>query len=375
MKIVIFGLSLTSSWGNRHAIIYRGLVRELVGRGHDVHFIERDVPWHAKHRDLNEPIGARVSLYKDLDELEGFSAEVGGADAVIVGSSVTAGIAVGEWVISRAGGVTAFYDIDAPVTFAKLRDGGAGYVSAELIHRYRLYLSVTGGPVLKELEKKWGAQAARPLYCSVDPAAFYPEARSPQWDLGYLGAYSMDRQPALERLMIEPAMHLASRRFAVAGSQYPGDIMWPRNIERIEHLPPAGQRRFYNRQRFTLNLTRDDMIDAGYTPSLRLFEAAACGTPIISDEWPGLDAFLKPGEEVLVAQTSHDVERYLWSLSDDEAAKIGQAARKRVLAHHTAAHRAAELEGYLLEAAGGGATAASENSANTNANALASRPW
>lgn len=352
MKIMIFGLSLTSSWGNGHAATYRGLVRELVRRGHDVHFVERDVPWYAKKRELNEFPGARLSLYRGLDELPRFRDEVSTADAVIVGSYVPDGIAVGEWVVENASGVTAFYDIDTPVTLAKLRDGNAGYISAALIPRYQVYLSFTGGPTLRQLEKEWGAPIARPLYCSVDPSAYYPEARKPQWDLGYLGTYSMDRQPGLERLLIEPAIDLPSRTFVVAGAQYPESIEWPRNIERIEQLPPAGHRRFYNRQRFTLNLTRADMIAVGYSPSMRLFEAAACGTPIISDDWPGLEAFFTPGREILIAKDSHDVERILWTISDEEAARIGHAARTRVLAHHTAAQRAKELEGYLLEAAG-----------------------
>ncbi|MDF3056859.1 MAG: hypothetical protein K0R17_1074 [Rariglobus sp.] len=352
MKIVIFGLSLTSSWGNGHATTYRGLVRELVRRGHAVHFIERDVPWYASNRDLNELPGARLSLYQGLDELSRFTEEVRTADAVIVGSYVPDGIDVGEWVVEKATGVTAFYDIDTPVTLAKLRNGNAGYISAALIPRYQLYLSFTGGPMLAQLEKEWGSPAARPLYCSVDPAAYYPEARQPQWELGYLGTYSMDRQPGLDRLMLEPATRLVDRKFVVAGSQYPGDIEWPANVERIEHLPPAAHRRFYNRQRFTLNLTRADMIAAGYSPSVRLFEAAACGTPIISDAWDGLDEFFTPGVEILIARTGREVERLLWSLTDEEAAKIGHAARARVLAHHTSAHRAAELEGYLFEVAG-----------------------
>jgi spore maturation protein CgeB len=350
MNIVIFGLSITSSWGNGHATTYRGLVRELSRRGHQVHFIERDVPWYAHNRDLNELPGARLSLYQGLDELSRYTKEVRAADAVIVGSYVPDGIEVGEWVIANATGVTAFYDIDTPVTLAKLRQGGADYLSAALIPRYRVYLSFTGGPMLSHLEKEWGSPMARPLYCGVDLAAYYPEHCPSQWDLGYLGTYSPDRQPGMERLMLEPAAHLSAWRFVVAGSQYPADIAWPSNVARIEHLPPAAHRRFYNRQRFTLNLTRADMIAAGYSPSVRLFEAAACGTPIISDEWPGLETFFTPGSEILIARSHRDVERLLWEMSDQEAAKIGHAARQRVLACHSAAHRAAELEGYLLEA-------------------------
>lgn len=350
MNIVIFGLSITSSWGNGHATTYRGLVRELARRGHRVHFIERDVPWYADNRDLHEIPGAHVSLYRELDELARYEDEVRSADAVIVGSYVPDGIEVGEWVMEKAGGVTAFYDIDTPVTLAKLRQGNAGYLSAALIPRYQLYLSFTGGPILACLEKDWGSPAARPLYCSVDPAEYYLESRERRWDLGYLGTFSPDRQPGLNRLMLEPAAHLPARTFVVAGSQYPADITWPANVKRIEHLPPAGHRGFYNKQRFTLNITRADMIAAGYSPSVRLFEAAACGTPIVTDEWSGLEEFFAPGREILTAGKGLDVEHLLGTMSDEAAQKIGKAARAHVLAHHTSAHRAVELETYLCEA-------------------------
>lgn len=368
MKIVIFGLPLTSSWGNGYATTYRRLVRELTRRGHDVHFIERDMPWHAKNPEINALSGARVSVYRDAGELAKFGAEVRAADAVIVGSQLPDGNAVGEWVTENAAGVTAYYDFDTPVTLAKLRGGHGGGVSVGLIPRYQLYLSFTGGPALRELENEWGSPAARALYCSVDPAAYYPEARNAQWDLGYLGTYSMDRQPGLERLLMEPAWHLPERKFVVAGSQYPGELAWPNNVERVEHLPAAGHRRFYNRQRFTLSLMRADKITEGYSPGLPLFEAAACGTPIISEEWPGLEEFFTPGREILIARTSHDVERILWTLSEDAAAKIGQAARQRVLARHTAAHRVIELETYLAEAARrrAGETAAACDGAEEN---------
>lgn len=353
MKIVIFGLSLTSFWGNSHSQTYRCLLRELTGRGHEVDFIERALPWYPKTQNTAEVAGVRLSLYGGLDELPRFAEKVAGADVVIVGSFVPDGVEVGEWVLQRATGVTAFYDLDTPMTLAKLRQGNAGYVSAELIKRYHLYLSATGGPALRELENEWGSPMARPLYRAVDPAAYYPEGYRPEWDLGYLGIYSMDRQPGLKRLLLDPAARLGARRFVVAGSQYPEDISWPANVERIENLPAAGHRRFYNRQRFTLNLTRADMIAAGYSPSARLFEAAACGTPIISDEWPGVEAFFEPDKEILIARSDLDVQRLLWSLSDADAARIGQAARKRVLAHHTAAHRATQLEDYIADVARG----------------------
>ncbi|HYP16371.1 MAG TPA: glycosyltransferase [Opitutus sp.] len=351
MKVVVLGLSITSSWGNGHATTYRGLLRELALRGHEVQFLERDVPWYADNRDVRELPGIDLQLYANLDELKRHhSDDVRDADAVIVGSYVQEGIAVGRWVQQTATGVTAFYDIDTPVTLASLRRGGADYISGELIPHYRLYLSFTGGPTLAELEHTWGSPAARPLYCAVDPRDYFPEEQPPTWDLGYIGTYSRDRQPSLETLLLRPARQLPSRRFIVAGPQYPANTAWPANVERIEHLPPSGHRRFYNQQRFTLNITRADMIAAGWSPRVRLFEAAACGTPIVSDCWPGLEEFFVPGREILLATSSDDVRRLIEEVPASDAAAIGDAARRRVLAHHTAAHRAMELELHLMEA-------------------------
>ncbi len=349
MKIVILGLSITSSWGNGHATTYRGLVREMAARGHDVLFLERDAPWYACQRDLPDPPYGRTALYADLPNLQTrFTADVAGADAVIVGSYVPEGVAVGEWVTRIAGGVTAFYDIDTPVTLAKLARGDFEYLSPTLIPRYDLYLSFSGGPVLERLERQYGSPRARPLYCSVDPALYYPESVAPVWDLGYMGTFSPDRQPPLTRLLLEPAARWPEGRFAVAGPKYPNSIVWPANVERIEHLPPAEHRAFYNAQRWTLNVTRADMIAAGYSPSVRLFEAAACGVSVLSDAWEGLDTFFDIGAEILVATTAEEALSVLRELPEDERQGIGARARARVLLSHTAAHRAAELEIYLM---------------------------
>lgn len=269
---------------------------------------------------------------------------------MIVGSYVADGIEIGDWVLQTARGVTAFYDIDTPVTLAKLAAGQCDYLSRELIARYDVYLSFTGGPTLQRLEREFGSPLARPLHCSVDPTAYYPEHQPVAWDLGYLGTYSDDRQPNLEELLIAPALAQPSGRFVVAGSQYPNETRWPANVARIEHLPPTRHREFYNRQRFTLNVTRAAMIQAGYSPSVRLFEAAACGVPIISDAWSGLDEFFTPGKEILVARSRDDVLALLSSTSPAVRRSIGDAARDRVLARHTAARRAAELEQHLHDA-------------------------
>jgi len=350
LDIVILGLSITSSWGNGHATTYRALVRGLTTRGHRVLFLERDVPWYAAARDLSRPHHGRTCLYKNLAELKKrFSGAVRDADLVIVGSYVPNGIAVGEWVLETARGVTAFYDIDTPVTLTMLDNGGAPYLSRELIPRYQLYLSFTGGPVLRFLERKYGSPAARPLYCSVDTDLYKPTEDERRWDLGYMGTYSADRQPVLERLLLEPARRCPQARMIVAGPKYPAKIEWPDNVDRIEHVPPKTHARFYNRQSFTLNVTRRSMVRAGYSPSVRLFEAAACGRPIISDRWDGIESFFRIGEEILIARAGEQVVEYLTGIRAAERAAIGRRARQRILAEHTAAHRALQLEAYVFE--------------------------
>jgi spore maturation protein CgeB len=349
MKLVVLGLSLSSSWGNGHATTYRALLKALASGGHEILFLERDVPWYASHRDLAEPDFCELAYYRDLAELSRWHAELASADAVIVGSYVPQGVDVGRMVQAQAEGVTAFYDIDTPVTLAKLARGDFEYLSPELIPGYDLYLSFTGGPTLGHIEGSYGAPAARALYCSVDAEAYQPMDSPKRWDLSYLGTYSPDRQPTLERLLIEVATQMPQHRFAVAGPQYPEGISWPANVERIEHLPPAEHALFYSASRFTLNVTRADMIEAGWSPSVRLFEAAACGTPIISDRWSGIETLFAPEREILLADDTDDVIAALRAQRGDESA-IGNAGRTRVLAAHTAAHRATELETYLTEA-------------------------
>lgn len=348
MNIVILGLSITSSWGNGHATTYRGLVRELTRQGHQVLFLERDMPWYAAQRDLPNPPFGDTRLYESLPALKrDFADAIRAADAVIIGSYVPDGVAVAEWVLDEANGCVAFYDIDTPVTLVKLAGGDYEYIEPGLIPRYDLYLSFTGGPVLARLEDEFGARRARPLYCSVDPDIHYPDRPSPRWDLGYLGTYSADRQPRVNSLLLEPARRAPNRNFVVAGAQFPEDVTWPANVEHLEHVAPAAHRGFYNAQRFTLNVTRDAMIAAGYAPSVRLFEAAACGVPVISDSWNGLDTFFEPGREILIADESDAVLDYLYNLPEPERRAVGEQARERVMAAHTAAHRARELVEYL----------------------------
>lgn len=350
LSIVILGLSITSSWGNGHATTFRALVRELDAAGHDVLFLERDQPWYASHRDLPVPPYGRTELYGDLLELhDRFTGAVRQADLVIVGSFVPDGAAVGDWVQREARNITAFYDIDTPVTLARLARGEHVYLRPDQIAGYSLYLSFTGGPTLRRLEREFGSPRARVLYCSVDPALYFPEPLAHAWDLGYMGTYSDDRQPGVDRLLLQPARQWPQGRFIVAGPQYPGSIEWPSNVQYSAHLPPAEHRAFYNRQRFTLNITRADMVRAGWSPSVRLFEAAACGTPIVSDRWEGIETLFAPGREIVLADGPSEVLAVLRGMAEEDRLQMADRARARILAEHTAAHRADQLVRHALE--------------------------
>ncbi|MCI0390087.1 MAG: glycosyltransferase [Acidobacteria bacterium] len=352
MEIVILGLSLTSSLANSHAATYRGLIRALSRRGHSVLFLERDQPWFRDNRDLPCPPYCQTEIYSSLEELKDrFTRSVRQADLVIVGSCVPAGAMIGHWVTGAAHGATAFYDLDTPVTLAKLKRGDLDYLSYPLIPRYDLYLSGAGGPILDLIERKLGSPMARALYCSVDPELYYPEgpeSGNPQWDLGYLGTYSDDPQATLDRLMLEPARWWKQARMVIAGSEYPKTIKCPPNVTLRPHLNPDMRRALYNDQRFTLNITRPEMVAAGYSPSTRLFEAAACATPIISDWWNGLETLFEPGEEILIAHDTEDTLCYLRDLPEEIRIETGQRARARVMSSHTSSHRAVELESHAL---------------------------
>ena len=351
MKIVILGLSITSSWGNGHATTYRSLMRELVRRGHDVLFLERDQPWYAANRDMPHPPFGRTEIYESVPELKRrFAKPIGDSDCVVVGSFIPEGKAIGEWLTDAGSAVKAFYDIDTPITMEKIAHGDCDYLSADLIARYDLYLSFTGGPTLDLIEQEYGSPMARALFCSVDPDEYFPECRRKRWVMGYLGTFGEDRQRKLDSLLLAPATMLPSRQFVVAGPQYPKRIRWPANVHRITHLSPAKHRAFYNSQLFTLNVTRAAMVRAGFSPSVRMFEAASCGTPIISDDWPGLKTLFRSGEEILIAKDAREVLEILHETPERVACEMGLCARERVLREHTSAHRAREFEDFISAA-------------------------
>jgi len=350
VKIVTFGLPVTSFGPGSLAPTYRGLVRELDARGHDLVLFEHDASSPPHGRGAPAPRYGRTIRYRTLSELKRrYTRHVRDAHLVVVGSGAPEGVDLGRWVIRTTKGITAFYDTDTPATLARLDGGGAEYLTRSLIQKYSLYLSLTGGPTLERLEQEFRAPMARELYCSFDPALFYPDATPTRWDLGYLGAAD-DWSPALDTLLLEPARQLPRRKFVVAGLPVPGASAWPKNVHRRAHCPATQHRRFYSAQRFTLNVTTPERRTAGFAPGVRLFEAAACGTPIVSDPWPGLERIFRPRREILIARSTRDMLTILNDLGESERREIGRRARERVLADHTAAHRAAQLERYVTEA-------------------------
>jgi spore maturation protein CgeB len=354
MKLVVFGLAVSSSWGNGHATLWRGLARALGDRGHRVVFFERDQPFYAQHRDLTEVPGMELVIYPDWESVRArATAEVSDAEVAMVTSFCPDAAAASALVLWSRAQVRAFYDLDTPVTLAALDRGETvPYLPAEGLGGFHVVLSYAGGRALVELRRRLRAKRTVALYGSVDPALHRPAEPRPELrgDLSYLGTYAADRQPLLEELLVAPAERLPERRFVIGGAQYPSDFPWRPNIHFVRHLPPADHAAFYASSPLTLSITRAPMAKLGYCPSGRLFEAAACGVPVLSDSWEGLEEFFTPGEEVLVARSRDDTLDAL-SLGPGLLAAIGRRARERALAEHTAERRALDLERILFDTA------------------------
>jgi spore maturation protein CgeB len=351
MKIVIFGLTISSSWGNGHATLWRGLCRALAKRGHRVVFFEKDVPYYAASRDFLEIPGGDLILYEDWDSVRvRAEMELKDADVTMVTSYCPDGISAGDLLLSAPHATRVFYDLDTPVTFTRLDAGEPiSYISPRGLDEFDLVLSYTGGEALERLRRELGARRVAPLYGHVDPDVHRPVPSIHHYvsDLSYLGTYAADRQDTLQRLFINPAACRPDRRFLIGGAQYPEDFPWQPNIHFMRHLPPPEHPAFFSSSRLTLNITRQAMAKMGWCPSGRLFEAAACGTPILSDFWEGLDSFFEPGREILIARDTEDAVTAL-DLTDAELKRIGKASRERALEEHTSERRAKELE-ILLE--------------------------
>lgn len=346
MRLVIFGLTVSSSWGNGHATLWRGLCNALAETGHSVSFFEKDVPYYRSHRDLSAPANYRLELYSDwTDAQSSASRALQAADCAIVTSYCPDARAASDLVLDDPKVCSVFYDLDTPVTLNTLsRHGDVDYIPTCGLGPFDLVLSYTGGKALDELSARLGARRVAPLYGSVDPATHKRVAPQASFasDFSYLGTYTRDRQPQVEELFLKPAGQLSTKKFCLGGAMYPPDFPWTQNTYFVRHLAPSEHPAFYSSSRLTLNVTRAAMAQMGYCPSGRLFEAAACGTPIVSDWWDGIDRFFEPGNEILIARRSEDAIQAI-NLPDGELEHLSLASQERVLAEHTAANRAAEL--------------------------------
>jgi spore maturation protein CgeB len=354
MKIVIFGLSITSSWGNGHATTFRALCRALHARGHRIVFFEKDTKWYANNRDLPDPEFCDVRLFTRWDEtVNEARRELRNCDVAMAGSYFPHGISAIDEMLDSPVPVKTFYDIDTPVTISRLRERGATeYLLASQIAGFDVYFSFTGGPMLGEIESRFQARLAAPLYCSFDPEQYhsFPKHKRYECDMSYMGTYAADRQAKIDELLCGPAVSLPGMKFIVAGSQYPRSMKWPKNVQRINHLNPRWHARLYSSSKLVLNVTRREMVSAGWSPSVRLFEAAASGATIASDSWPGLETFFRPGSEILLPMSAADVIGYLTERDSEELRQIGRRAQERVLAEHTHMHRAEQFEHAIEQA-------------------------
>jgi spore maturation protein CgeB len=346
MRLVIFGLTVSSSWGNGHATHWRGIIRALARRGHQVTFFERDVPYYARHRDLQALAGADLVLYRDWDDVA-VTAErrVDDADAAIVTSYCPDALCASE-LITAAPGVSCFYDMDTPVTLTRLERGEqVEYLPDTGLRSFDVVLSFTGGEALDALRDRLGARYTVPLYGTIDADEYLPGDRRPEFAaaMSHLGTYAADRAGQLERMLLDVARRRPDLTFLIAGPKYPLEFSWLSNLHYMEHVSPGQHRDFYSSSPFTLNITRGAMARMGYCPQGRLFEAAACETVVISDRWEGLESFFDIGDEIRCASTTDEVLDAL-DMSEEQRRRMGQAARARVLAQHTAMHRAIELE-------------------------------
>jgi spore maturation protein CgeB len=352
MKLTFFGLTISSSWGNGHATPYRAIIRALHSLGHQVHFFEKDVPYYSSRRDLNSCDYCDLALYPDWDAIRDQALTIAAeSDVVITASYLPEGRRINEEVLNLARPLRIFYDLDTPITLEHLRHSEVEYLSPNQLPQFDLVLSFTGGRALAELEQEYGASMVRPLYGCVDPDDYCrvePDTNF-RCDLSYMGTYSAGRQAKLDGLFLGPARRHAEMRFLLAGPLYPWEWQWPENVRREEHISPADHARFYSSSRITLNLTRSEMAAYGWCPSGRFFEAAACGTPLITDNWEGLDSFFDPRRDIRVVTQAQDVEDAL-RLSDQDLKAMAAHARERTLDEHTGMVRAWQLLRYLEEA-------------------------
>jgi spore maturation protein CgeB len=354
LKITIFGLTISSSWGNGHATPYRAILKALHRRGHHIVFYEKDVEYYALRRDFTKCDYCELVLYRTWSAVRDRALrDAAESDVVMTASYCSEGAQINNELLDFGKPLHVYYDLDTPISLNSLNNGDLPYVTRNQIPAFDLVLSWTGGDGLRELSERWGARMVRPLFGCVDPDVYRRVESRPEFTaaLSYMGTYAADRQQKVDDFFLEPARRREDLNFVLAGTLYPWHWQWPANVRRFDHVAPEQHPALYSSSRITLNITREDMARSGWCPSGRFFEAAACGTPIISDWWNGLGDFFTPGEEIVLARSSDDVMTAL-SMSDEELQNIACRARERTLSENTGDHRAEELLKYFEEAQG-----------------------
>lgn len=352
MKIAFFASSLVSAYWNGAATYYRGIVRALHERGHRVTFYEPDAYDRQKHRDMADPPWAKVVVYsaQSEDEVLRTVEQARGADLVVKAS----GVGVHDALLERAvldlqGPATrvVFWDVDAPATLDRVH-GDAADPFRPLIPRYDLVLTYGGGEPVRQAYLGLGARDCVPIYNALDPATHHPVPPEPRFecDLAFLGNRLPDREARVEEFFLRAAAQLPDRRMLLGGSGW-GDKPLPANVQYLGHVYTADHNAFNCTPRAVLNVSRESMARYGFSPATRVFEAAGAAACLITDAWAGLETFFEPGTEVLVAQGGDEVAQHVAALDAQRARAIGQAAYRRVLAEHTYAHRAAQVDAVL----------------------------
>jgi len=354
LDIAFFGSSLVSAYWNGAATYYRGIVKALAARGHRITFYEPDAYERQQHRDMADPDWATVVVYSGTDEADVYRMldRARRADVIVKASGVGVWDALLErevLSVRKNGGVAVFWDVDAPATLDRLRSNPDDPFR-QLVPRYDLVCTYGGGPPVVRGYRGFGARRCAPIYNALDPSTHHPVPPDPRWgaDLSLLANRLPDREARIEEFFFRPARALPDRRFLLGGNGWQGHDV-PPNVKTVGHVYTADHNTFNASALAVLNVARDSMASCGYSPATRVFEAAGAAACLITDAWEGIELFLEPGREVLVARDGEDVARHLRELTPERARALGEAAKRRVLREHTYAQRAREVETLLLQ--------------------------
>jgi spore maturation protein CgeB len=349
MRIAFFGSSLVSSYWNGAATYYRGIVRALAERGHEVVFFEPDAYERQQHRDIADPPWAEVVVWTPtaaranelVDSVRGFDLVVKASGVGVLDADLEDAVAALE------GPIRVFWDVDAPATLTRLERDATDPLR-QLVPRYDLVLTYGGGDPVVERYQALGAAACVPVYNAVDPQTHHPDARDDRFgaDLAFLGNRLPDRELRVEEFFLAAAAAAPARSFLLGGSGWETKAL-PSNVRLLGHVGTEEHNAFNSTPLAVLNVTRDSMVANGWSPATRVFEAAGAGACLITDAWPGIELFLEPGREVLVAENGDEVARHLEELDSARARAIGAAALERVLREHTYTRRAEQVEDVL----------------------------